>query len=1121
MQIRLLGGVDARTDGGARIDVGPAKCQLVLGALALSPGSLVPVPRLVELVWGEHPPRTAEKTLQSYITRLRKGLGHDAIERVGAGYRLAVDPATVDVARFQRHLANGETNRALGEWVGIPLAGLEAPGLTGVVDGLVEQYLGAREIELQRLVEHDLVAAVAELTELTAQHPFREALWALLMTALYRGGRQADALAAYHRARDHLVEGLGVEPGPQLRELEQLILGHDVPLSGRSPSLPTGTVTFAFSDIEGSSRLWVEHRGAMASAVERHDEIIRAAVGVHEGHVFSTGGDSFGVAFHRVTDAVAWARDVQEAVRVEPWDGGVVLAVRIGIHTGEAEERGRDYFGPAVNLTSRIASAGHGGQTLLSRVSAGIADQRDVKDLGIFRLADVAEDIAIFQLGHGEHPPLRTERSDRGNLPRRGIDLFGREPVVEQISDALGGSALVTLIGPGGIGKTRLALAVARVNEAAVDDGAWLVELADITSGSDVARRVASVLGADESAGSDPSDAVARHLAERNVLLVLDNCEHVVEAAAERSEVIANRCPGVRILATSREGLGIDAERIVVVGPLDIEQAAVDLFTARATAVDPSYVAAAHRSSAEEICRQLDGLPLAIELAAARVHTMTPADLVDRLDDHLRLLDGGRRRSVARHRTLRSTIGWSHDLLDHAERAVLHRLSIFAGSFDLAAVEAVVGGGDIAVPDVDDVLGRLVERSMVVTESGAFGRRFRLLETIRQFAAEQLAETGAAGDLAAWHARYICTETRRIGDMLAGHDEAEGAQRLVELWPNLRAAVDWGLSVGDLELVTETLIPIGHQSFVRRGLGELADWSARLAEATPAQDEETQGWALLWASMQYSMTQDRDRYQRLHESVGSPDHLLARYGLLMATEDEAIAALDVGPDMVVEMRRRGQESYARLFEVFTAAAIMSSGDFAEALKRHEELADLFRAEGPPSYLTWALYLMGASAAFGGDPELADRCWDESIAVHVPPGTNSPNEVLSARADFRRGDHRRAYQQLIDYIDELIEDDNMAGAAMVGIDFVNMMVAVGRLDLAGVIVGHFDSTGLMGVEGPGFKMLIQDAVHEIAGDTEAMRGRERTADEGMDDLGALRFMSAALAPLLQDLAEQQA
>ncbi|MDJ0769603.1 MAG: BTAD domain-containing putative transcriptional regulator [Ilumatobacter sp.] len=1118
MQIRLLGGVEAVSADGDPIDVGPAKCQVLLASLALSVGSAVTVARLVELVWGEDPPRTAEKTLQSYITRLRKGLGSTAIERAGAAYRLAVDPVSVDVARFQWYLAAGDVETALTEWGGSPLAGVEAPGLAATVDGLVEQWLGALEVDLERRVDRDPATGVAVLTELTARYPFREGLWALLMTALYRGGRQADALGAYRRARQHLVEELGVEPGPRLRELESLVLGQDDRL-GVAPDapgravVPTGTVTFGFSDIEGSSRLWAAHRQEMAAAVARHDEIVRAVAGEHDGHVFATAGDSFGVAFHRAGDGARWATALQAAMMGERWPEHAELRLRIGLHTGEAEERADDYFGPAVNTAARIAAAGHGGQTLLSDVTATLLGRSDLLDLGSFRFDGAVANLRVVQLDEGEHPPLRTERRGRGNLPRRAGRLVGRDDDLERVGRAMRAGPVVTLVGPGGIGKTRLALAAARLAEVDVDGGAWFVELADIAASDEVARAVADVLDVSESGGRTVADSVVEHLEDRRALLVLDNCEHVVDGAARLAEALASGCPEVTVLATSREGLGVADEQLVVVGPLDPGGSAVELFAERARSADPGFDLDADRDAVEEICRALDGVPLAIELAAARVRSLGPSDVVERLDDRLRLLTGGRRRSVERHRTLRTAIQWSYDLLELEEQALLQRLSVFAGSFDLRAAGSVVADEQLSIDDVNDVLGGLVERSMVNVDSGPYGRRFRLLETIRQFAAEHLAEAELSDRFAARHAGFVRDEVVRLGELLASNREAEGAAQLAELWPNVRGAIDWAFDTRERELATDIIRPIALQLFVRRGLGEIADWMERLIAITPRDDEDALAVGLLWVANHYSMTQDRDRFRRLVAEAGAPDHLFVRYAQLIADADDDFQALEVGPQVVVEMRRRGEESYARLAELFTAAALMTSGQFDEARRRHEELAALFRAEGPPSFLNWTLYLLGASALFQGDHELADRYWEESTAIDLPPRTNSPNEMLSARAAFRQGRHIEAYRTVHAYIEELLDVDNMSGVAMVGLEFVNMMTAIGRLDDAAVVLGHFDSTGLLGVEGPGFKLLVADAVAVGAADPAAAAARRAAEAEGLDERGALGFMRQVLDELL--------
>ena len=466
-----------------------------------------------------------------------------------------------------------------------------------MVDGLVEQWLGAVEIDLGRRVETDAPAAIGPLTELTANHPFHEGLWSLLMTALYRAGRQADALAAFRRARRHLVEQLGVEPGPHLRDLEALILDHDERLrvrnspdpdpwepdpSGPLSRRPTGTVTFGFCNVEGASRLWATHRKKMAAAMVRLGELVRAAVDRHGGYVFATGGDSFGAAFHRADDGAAWATELQLEVSGEPWPGGVEVALRVGLHTGETEERARNYHGRAVHAAARIAAAGHGGQTLVSGVTSALLDRSDLPDLGTCRLDDDVAGLRILQLDDGEHPPLRTGDSGRGNLPLRLGRLIGRDEDLDAVVDALARSPVVTLVGPGGVGKTRLAIAAARVAGADRASGAWLVELADIASSSDVPRAVADALEVTESSGRTVTQSVVATLQSRPALLVLDNCEHVIDGAANLAHAVAERCPSVRVLATSREALGVADEQLIAVAPLDPAGPGAELFTERA-----------------------------------------------------------------------------------------------------------------------------------------------------------------------------------------------------------------------------------------------------------------------------------------------------------------------------------------------------------------------------------------------------------------------------------------------------------------------------------------------------------------------------------------------------------
>ena len=674
------------------------------------------------------PPRTAEKTLQSYVVRLRAGLGADAIVRTGAAYRLAVPADAVDVARFRRQLDSGNVEAALVEWTGTPLAGLDAPSLIPIVDGLVEQWLGAVETDLARRVETDPPGVIGPLTELTADYPFREGLWALLMTALYRVGRQADALAAFQHARSHLVEQLGVEPGPRLKDLESRILDHDERLRGGAPAEsasahPTGTVTFGFCEVEDAARLWAMNPKKTAAAMARLDELVRATVNRQGGFLFVIGGESFGAAFHRADDAAAWATELQLGGEQRTLAGGCRAAA--ADRAAHRRDRGRRERllrccrerGAAV----RQRWARRPNPFVRSHCRLAGPQRPPLIWASTGSMVTTAEQ-HIFQLGPGKHPALRGQHHRPGNIPRRLGRLIGREQDLEVIVSALAQSPVVTLIGPGGIGKTRLALTAAQQLADLGRSDAWLIDLTSITSSSDVPRVVADTLGVKERPGRTLTQSLVAALQSRPALLVLDNCEHVIDGAAALAHAIAQGCPMVRMLATSREALGIDDEQLLPVAPLNPTGPAAELFNERARAVCVTFDAAASRDDVEEICRRLDGIPLAIELAAARSRTLTPPDLVARLGDRLRLLTGGHRTSPERHRTLRATIGWSYDLLTRPQQVLVRRLSIFAGPFDAAAAGSVAADTATATDGVDDamvddLLGELVERSMLARRS--------------------------------------------------------------------------------------------------------------------------------------------------------------------------------------------------------------------------------------------------------------------------------------------------------------------------------------------------------------------------------------------------------------------
>ncbi|GAA5087981.1 putative ATPase/DNA-binding SARP family transcriptional activator [Thermocatellispora tengchongensis] len=1086
VRVRLLGGVRATGDRGEPLDVGPAKCQAVLAALALSAGAAVPAWRLVELVWGEDPPRTAGRTLQSYIARLRRGLGAGAIARIGGAYRLDVPPDAVDVVRFQRLLDAGELDAALAEWTGYPLAGLAVPGMAAAVDGMVERWLSAVEADLEGRVRTDPAAAVGPLTELTAGHPFREGLWALLMTALYRAGRQADALAAYRTARRALAEHLGVEPGPRLRELESSILGHDERLRAPAPrpreaGLPAGTVTFGFCEVEGRGR-WTSAGPA---------ESVEAATARHGGHLFAIGGDSFGAAFHRAADAVAWAEDLRAS--------GSGPRLRIGLHTGEPERRGQGYFGPAVHQAACLAAAGHGGQILVSAATAALLDRDDLRDLGAYRLDGVAARQRVFQVDDGGHPPLRAGDGRRGNLPLRQGRLIGRDADLEAVGRALAGHPVVTLVGPGGIGKTRLAVAAARRGD--FDDGAWLIDLAEIASSGDVPRAVAGALGIKESAGRIRTESVVTALRPRRALVVLDNCEHVIDGAAALAQAVAEGCPDVQVLATSREGLGLGhgLERLIAVAPLGIG-AGVELFTERASAVSSVFAPEAGREDVAEICRRLEGVPLAIELAATRTVSLSPAELLAGLDDRLRLLVGGRRTGAGRHRTLRATVQWSYDLLGPAERSLFQRLSVFAGPFGLAAARAVAAG---ETGETDLVLDALVARSMVVVEPGPSGRRFRLLETMRQFAAERLAESGQAGVIAGRHTRWCLDEVTRVHRLLTGPAEAEGVARVEELWPNLRAAFGRACAEGDARLAYALVRPVVAE-VVLRARAEIGDWAERVLALAPPKDEELRIFGLVWAAQRYKLARDPAAYERLAARHGEPADPRVRQARASLYDDHR-GLVTWGPAAAAELRRRGEHDLAVRVELDTASGVVFQGRLAEGDALVSALVERFRAEGPPTLLNWALMLLGYSASFQGDRERAERLFGEAVAVELPERTFSPNKAVEARVLFRRGERRRAFRLLRAQVEDLLDTDNLYATCVASVEFVTMMAALGRLSDGARILAYL-SSGLLDV--PVWRTQVADARARIAA------GLGRVPDEEPDPDGrrALEHMRAVLHEL---------
>lgn len=588
------------------------------------------------------------------------------------------------------------------------------------------------------------------------------------------------------------------------------------------PGLPSGTITFLFTDIEGSTRLWEQHPEPMRKALTVHDAILREEITRHAGQVFKTVGDSVYAAFAAARDAIAAARSAQQRLTAAAWDVPGGLRVRMAIHTGMAEQTNGDYLGPPLNRVARLLSAGHGGQILVSEstralVEHELAPEARLRDQGLHRLKDLAQPEHIYQLIAPEladaFPPLRSLDAFPNNLPRQLTSFIGREREMKEVKDLLSKTVHLTMTGPGGSGKTRLALQVAGDSIESFPDGVWLVELEALSDPALVPQAVASALSVREEIGQRSlTDTLVDFLLPKSLLLVLDNCEHVLSACASLAETLLRSCPHLRMLATSQEALRVSGELLYQVPSLStpdprrappLEQLtqyeAVRLFVERATFSQPRFsLTPTNASSVVQVVHQLDGIPLAIELAAARTKALSVNQIAARLDDRFRLLTAGTRTAMPRHQTLRAVLDWSYELLSEEERALLRRLAVFAGGFSLEAAEAICAGEAAAGrPDVLDILTRLVEKSLVIFDAQGDQSRYRLLETVRLFGRDLLRAAGEEQAVRSRHRDWYLLLVEQAEPLLVGPKQREWLDRLELEHDNLRTALQWSKAEPD------------------------------------------------------------------------------------------------------------------------------------------------------------------------------------------------------------------------------------------------------------------------------------------------------------------------------------
>jgi len=762
--------------------------------------------------------------------------------------------------------------------------------------------------------------------------------------------------------------------------------------------LPRGTVALLFTDIEESTRL-LEGLGDQYGAVlQRHRDLLADVFAVHGGVVVETEGDAMFVAFDKPTAAVAAAIDGQRTILAETWPPGGQVRVRMGMHCGEVELAGGGYVGIAVHVAARVASAAHGGQVIITEVTARLAGDPDALDLGRHRLKDVGE-FRLLQLRapgvQQSFPAPRTLSALPNNLPAPVDSFIGRQMEVAEIAEAVRTDRLVTLTGPGGSGKTRLALEVAASLVPTFADGVWFVALATINDGTRLFETVSQVLGVSDIPGEPIADTVERWLSDRDLLLILDNCEHVVEAVTGLCQQLLPACSRLRILATSREFLDVRGEHAMQTPPLAISDDpalaplsdAVQLFLARARTKAPSFRPGdANLETVIQVCRRLDGLPLAIELAAVRLRAMSLSQLAARLDDQFWRLTVGGRAEIPRQRTLEAVVAWSYALLNEVEQHALARLAVFPDHFTLEMAEAVVSAPPIDEPDVVDIVSRLVGKSLVATVNAPDGLRYQLLEMLRQYGRDRLIERGDVD-------RF---QHRLLAWAMSGIQELESVIRTPAMDDALReatinavtyrAAMRWAAAHGQqgAALRIASMVPLTHHRGERR-----AEILERLSQADRAGQLDDAAAGHAWAAITNLAFEQNDWSAALLAGANAASHFqAARLPRLAAWARylQAICAWGAGQlaevdhliGEVIASFRREHDEMGLGYSLWLAS--LRNADLAAATQMAAEAEDLLRRTGHPMGIAHAAEGRGIIAFESGELAQASASITDAIEL---------------------------------------------------------------------------------------------------------------------------------------------
>jgi predicted ATPase/DNA-binding SARP family transcriptional activator len=987
VEVRFFGAFEV-AEGGVPVPVRGVKQRALLALLALHRGEPVSADRLIDALWGGGQVVNPVNALQAQIGQLRRTLGAAAVVTSGGGYALGIGPDDVDTARFEQLVAKGRrlleegemalASTTLGEALrlrrGEPLTEFAYAGFADAERARLDELT---LVAIETRVEADLVLGrhgelAAELEALCREHPLRERLWELLMLALYRAGRQGEALRAYTDARDRLAGELGIDPGPALRGLQARILAQDPSLAAAAP-------------------------------------------------------------------------------------------------------------------------AG------LEAVPAPMA---------------------------------------AGNLRERLSSFVGRSAELGELGEAVRSSRLVTLTGPGGVGKTRLAVEAAAALRQEHRDGAWLVEFASVTEPDGVAPAVAGALGAAAAGliGAPSPDStvelIVRYLAGRSLLVVFDNCEHVIGQAAALAETLAGTVPGLRLIATSREPLGVPGEVLVSVGPLALP-AAAGLFVDRARAVRPGFTADGHtRPVINEICRRLDGLPLAVELAAARLRSLTVATLAERLDDRFRLLTVGARTALPRQQTLRAVVDWSYDLLFSDERRLFARLSVFAGGCGLDAAEAVCADDQVPAGDILDVLSRLVDKSLVAAPDAGGDARFIQLQTLWQYGRDRLNESGEVDAMCARHGAYYRQMAEQAHEGLRGATGPIWRERLTSELGNLRAALDWFIARGDADAALSLAAGMAWLWFINSDSAEGARWlgdalgaegprrpelaataqvlhgyfacgyfvgmalspagavlecEAAIAALTTSDDRARRAEALVLCA---TVLMRAHEFERSLDALSEAHDLLepAVHGWQLALHDLIVAwdlALLGQFDDAEQAARSSVERFDAQGEVWLPLDSLSilaliaeaQGDLDGASAACEALLERCRAAGLRGYVLFSLLRLAALRGRQGDAAAADGLYEEAIAYSFNPSVSADAMVGQAAVARRLGDLARA-RALLDTAGSYYRNVGLpAGQTAVLAGLVWWALSAGKADDAMVFAA--DASRAAAASGdPAIQLLADTAVAAV-------------------------------------------